>query len=127
MKNKGENEMKNFNQRLMEARKNNKGKFERAKEDAKRVVDNAEYCIVMATDNCAVITGNNADIRAVLAMLFDGLMTKGTLTKEEIIEILDIVDETPTRKNKKKNNNEDFDKLIKKLQELNEMLERLDV
>ena len=127
MKNKGENGMKNFNQRLMEARKNNKGKFERAKEDAKKVVDSAEHCIIMATDNRAVVTGNNVDIGAAVGMLLECLMTKGTLTKEEIIELLDIVDKNVNAKNDEKINKEDLDKVIKKLEELNKMLERLDV
>ena len=98
---------KEFERELKKARVESRRNVNNAKGRIKKVIDDTEYAIIIQTDKHSVLIGNKYDTCQLLCNLFNNLLRQEALTKEEIINLLNMVCE----EEQENSNEEKLDKL----------------
>lgn len=84
---------KEYLEKLNEMRLENKENLKRASEKLKKMIDDADYCILLATEKSYAVVGCNIDVMATLGSLLVGVLNNTKLTKEDLKSIFDLVSE----------------------------------
>lgn len=83
---------KEFKKEYEEAQKISRQNVTKGKEKAKKLIDNADCALLLQTDKGGAFIGNKIGVSECLCNLFDILLEEDVFTKEELIDLLNIVD-----------------------------------
>ncbi len=84
---------KEYLEKLNEMRLENKENFKRESEKLKKMIDDADCCILLGTEKSCAVVGCNIDVMAALGAFLIGILNKTKLTKEDLKLIFDLVSE----------------------------------
>ena len=80
-------------EKLNETRLENKENLKRASDKLKKMIDDADYCILLATEKGCAVVGCNIDVMTALGALLIGILNETKITKEDLKSIFDLVSE----------------------------------
>lgn len=84
---------KEYLEKLNETRLENKENLKRASDKIKKMIDDADYCILLGTNKGFAVVGCDIDVMAALGVLLIGILNETKITKEDLKSIFDLVSE----------------------------------
>ena len=82
---------KEYLEKLNEMRLENKENFKRESEKLKKMIDDADCCILLGTEKSCAVVGCNIDVIAALGAFLEDILNNTKITKEELKLIFDLV------------------------------------